>query len=48
MIWFVIVTAIIIAGFYVMMEVMHCRRGHDVYDWTRKLVNWMDKNDRNH
>ena len=48
MIYFVIVALILIAGCYVMAEIMHCRKGHDVYDWTKKLVEWMDKNDRYH
>ncbi len=28
---------------FVMAEIMHCRKGHDVYDWTKKLVKWLDK-----
>lgn len=28
---------------YIMAEIMHYRKGHDVYDWTKKLVNWMDR-----
>lgn len=43
MILFIIVTAIVFLTVYVIAEVMHCRRGHDVYDWTRKLVKWMDQ-----
>lgn len=27
---------------YVIAEVMHYRKGHDVYEWTKKLANWMD------
>ena len=45
MIWFVIIAAIVFAGLYVMAEIMHYRKGHDVYDWTRKLVNWLDRNE---
>ena len=28
---------------YVMGEVTHYRKGNDVYEWTKKLVNWMDR-----
>jgi len=31
------------AGLHVMSEIRHCREGHDVYDWTKKLVAWIDK-----
>ena len=37
------ILGIAIVAVYVMTEVAHCRRGHDVYDWTRKLVNWLDR-----
>jgi hypothetical protein len=37
------ILGITIVAVYVMTEVAHCRRGHDVYDWTRKLVNWLDR-----
>lgn len=43
MIYFVIVAAILVSAFYVMAEIMHCRKEHDVYDWTKKLVKWLDK-----
>lgn len=28
---------------YIVSEIDHCRRGNDVYDWTKKLVKWIDK-----
>jgi hypothetical protein len=31
------------AVLFVMAEIMHCRKGHDVYDWTKKLAKWLDK-----
>lgn len=42
-IWPIFIAAILIGACYVMAEVMHYRRGHDVYEWTKKLVKWMDK-----
>jgi hypothetical protein len=42
MIWFVIISFLVIGTFYVSMEIMHYRKGHDVYEWTKKLVKWMD------
>ena len=43
MIWFVIFAAVVFLTVYVIAEVMHYRKGHDVYDWTKKLVKWMDQ-----
>ena len=28
---------------YIVSEIDHCRRGNDVYDWTKKLVKWIDR-----
>lgn len=28
---------------YIVSEIDHCRRGHGVYDWTKKLVKWIDR-----
>lgn len=28
---------------YIMAEITHYRKGHDVYEWTKKLANWMNR-----
>lgn len=43
MIWYILIAVILMGVSYVMAEVMHYRKGHDVYEWTKKLVKWMDK-----
>ncbi len=43
MIYTVIIAVTLVSVFYVMAEIRHCRKGHDVYDWTKKLVKWLDK-----
>ena len=38
---------ILVASFaclHILSEIRHYREGHDVYDWTKNLVNWIDKN----
>ena len=37
------IVVILFAICYVMAEVMHYRLGNDVYGWTKKLVEWIDK-----
>jgi len=43
MIYLLILSVVILFALYVNAEIMHCRKGHNVYDWTKKLVNWIDK-----
>jgi len=40
---FFAILGIAVLAFYVIAEVAHCRRGHDVYNWTRRLVDWLDR-----
>lgn len=28
---------------YVLIEIDHYRLGHDVYDWVKTLVKWIDR-----
>lgn len=42
MVYLAVMFAILVIEF-VMAEIMHCLKGHDVYDWTKKLVKWIDK-----
>ena len=43
MIWAILFAVSMVTAAYVILEVMHYRKGHDVYEWTKKLVEWMDK-----
>ena len=29
-------------GLYIYAELLHLRKGHDVYEWTRKLDDWLE------
>ena len=42
MVYLAVMFAILVIEF-VLAEIMHCRKGHDVYDWTKRLVKRMDK-----
>jgi nucleoside recognition membrane protein YjiH len=44
MIFFIIIFIGLLLA-YLLVEIDHCRKGHDVYDWTKALVKWIDRND---
>lgn len=38
-----VIVFVLWTGMYVYAELQHLRKGHDVYEWTRKLDAWLER-----